>query len=124
MKPNNWLCDCYAEACYRIGAAALPFTTVGMIGNKVIFNISVAVGAIAVVFLFSRWFVQSPVLEKTQFCKDVDDILAMPYAFALSSAIAGLFVPEVASSGYWFALVLSIFIVIGNHIKKRTAPAD
>lgn len=112
--------DTYMESFLRIMCASLPFITVGMLWNSVILYVSVAVGVLALAALIARMAVclkRCTVEEEpTAFSRDVDNLLALPYAMALSTAIAmgaGFNVSFI----YWVALFLGVMMVLPNHLK-------
>lgn len=110
--------DSYTSMFFKIMTASLPFITIGMLGNRLVMYISCAVGGLALIGGIARLCSKSECSYRTELSRDVDEILQLPYAIALSSCIASAFGIK-AEMGLWFALALSVFIVLGNHIKPK-----
>lgn len=113
----------YADACFNISIATLPFITIGMFGNVTIRNISCAVGVIFLLAgIFSVLFRKH--LKDPPFRLDemIGNLLSLPYAFALSSVIMIVFGFN-ASSGLWVALFLALLSIGMAFIPDKT-PAD
>ncbi len=109
--------DIYASMFCKLIAASLPFITVGMLGSTVIMYISSVIGAVALVGLVARIFSKTKTVEQTAISRDIDDLLQLPYAFALCYAIAALQGVE-EPSVLWMAVALAIIVIIPNHIKR------
>lgn len=112
--------DTYMESFFRIMCASLPFLTVGMLWNNVILYVSVAIGVLALAASIARMTVcfkrRAVEKEPSAFSKDVNDLLALPYAMALSTAIAVGAGFDVSFT-YWLALFLGAVMVLPNHLK-------
>lgn len=122
MKIDSIFEDSYAKSFFKLTCASIPFTTVGMLGEKTTLYVSAAVGALALLAIIVRIAMfltgKTAAVENTAFSHDVDDMLALPYALALSSSIAGMMGYSV-KPGLWLAAMLCILLIISNHVKKR-----
>lgn len=123
MKIDSIFEDSYAKSFFKLTCASLPFITVGMLGEKTTLYASAAVGALALLAMIVRIAIcltdKTTATQNTAFSRDIDDVLALPYALALSSSIAGM-MGYSEKSGLWLAAILCILMVISNHVKKRT----
>lgn len=115
--------DTYIESFSKIICASLPFITVGMLWNSVILYVSVAIGVLSLAALvvrmatvcFKKCAVEG---SQTAFSRDVNNLLALPYAMALSTAIATGAGFDVSFT-YWLALFLGVVTILLNHLKAK-----
>ncbi len=123
MKIDSIFEDSYAKSFFKLTCASIPFTTVGMLGEKTTLYVSAAVGTLALLAMIVRIAMcltgKTAATVNTAFSHDVDDMLVLPYALALSSSIAGM-MGYSEKSGLWLAAMLCIMLIISNHVKKRT----
>lgn len=109
-----------ADSCAKIMGAALPFITIGLLGNSTILYIAVTVGAVA--FLGFLWFLvaRNPLPEGMAAKLDhtVNNLIFAAYPFALSGAIMierGL----EAYEALWFALFVAALVIINGLLPDK-----
>lgn len=117
---NGLFADSITDMAARIIAACLPFMTMGMIGHKALLIASGSVGTVFLfVFLARLFVVQKNGIREIPVLDTIMNQMTFPYVFAVSFAI-GTAYGEV--SGWWgigFAVVLAIWIIIGNCVSAK-----
>ena len=103
--------------CSEILAAALPFITIGLLGDRLILYISLTVGIIALLGLGLCILLKNKMPFRNSVKINLQDF-SLPYAIALSSAIVRSNGID-ASIGFWFSLGLTVIIIIGVLIPKK-----